>query len=72
MRALLKKSDLKLHAIIPLKLDAYYISLLSEKNKSGGNLTISGLVKSMFMGLRSNLRAKKTMNYSSLVYLIQK
>ena len=72
MQNLLKKSDLKLRAIIPLKFDAYYISLLSEKNKSGGELTIPGLVKAMFIGFRSNLRAKKTMNYSSLVYLVQK
>ena len=72
MQALLKKSGLKLRGIVPLKFDSYYISLLSEKNKSGGVLTFFGLIKSLFIGLRSNMRAKKTMNYSSLVYLVQK
>ena len=49
----------------PLFFDAYYISLLSAKKKG----------KSFFFGLKSgllsNLKAKKTSEYSSLAYIIK-
>lgn len=72
MQAALKRANLKVHAIIPMKLDAYYVSLLSEKNKSEGQLSVYGSLKAILAGLRSNLRGKRGMNYSSLLYIVQK
>ena len=53
----------------PLKFDSYYVSLLSENN-SGKNPF--GFVKGLFNGLLSNSIARKTKEYSSVVYFLQK
>ncbi|GJM29566.1 MAG: hypothetical protein DHS20C17_22010 [Cyclobacteriaceae bacterium] len=64
---LAKKHKLQLIRTIPLKLDAYYISMLSEKY--GGGSVLNGL----YQGFKSNLLAKKNQyNYSSLVYILKK
>jgi 2-polyprenyl-3-methyl-5-hydroxy-6-metoxy-1,4-benzoquinol methylase len=52
----------------PLKYDAYYIALLSEEYKS--NKKAFG--KAFYQGYKSNRKAKKDGNYSSLIYLLQK
>ena len=52
--------------IKPLIFDAFYISMLSEKKKEGSAL------KGFFVGLWSNIKAKKTTNHSSLIYILQK
>lgn len=50
-------------------LDAFYISLLSEKYKYGSN----NFIRSMFLGLLSNLSAFwGNNNYSSLIYIFKK
>lgn len=72
MSALIQKSGLRIKAILPMKLDAYYISLLSEKNKSGGKLGLFRAVRAIGKGFRSNLRAKEKLNYSSLIYIVEK
>ncbi len=65
----IKDHGLKLEGIIPMYFDAYYISLLSEKYKSGGNQWIKSLVN----GYKSNSYAKKNdNNYSSLIYILKK
>ena len=52
--------------IFPLILDAYYISLLSEKHRKGF------LLNAIYQGFRSNFYARNHgMNYSSLVYLLK-
>ncbi|GHA38889.1 methyltransferase [Salinimicrobium marinum] len=51
-----------------LEFDAFYVSLLSAKYKSGSNFSISAL----FTGLLSNLKAKSTKEYSSVAYFLQK
>ncbi len=58
----------ELQQVRPLKFDSYYVSLLSEKYKKG----FGGMIKGFFNGLLSNLVAKKTNEYSSLVYFLQK
>jgi 2-polyprenyl-3-methyl-5-hydroxy-6-metoxy-1,4-benzoquinol methylase len=56
----------KVEKILPMKLDAFYVSMLSEKYK-GGNL-LSGI----WQGLRSNMQAaRKKGTYSSQIYLIK-
>ena len=52
---------------IPMKFDAYYVSLLSEKYKSKKMKPLT----SFWRGLQSNLKAKRTSEYSSLIYIIK-
>lgn len=69
MESLLREVDLQLIDIKPMKLDSFYVSLLSESYK---NPNVNGLIKyfrGFITGLRSNQIAKKTMNYSSLIYI---
>jgi 2-polyprenyl-3-methyl-5-hydroxy-6-metoxy-1,4-benzoquinol methylase len=62
------KHQLKLIDTVPLKFDAFYVSLLSEKYQSGK----MNYVKAFLNGMKSNSYAgKHNTNYSSLVYLIQ-
>ena len=66
IEALAKKSSFKLKEIKPLFFDAYYIGMLSAK-KLG-----SSIVSGFFHGFISNFKAKKTGEYSSLVYFLFK
>ncbi|TDN83454.1 ubiquinone/menaquinone biosynthesis C-methylase UbiE [Salegentibacter sp. 24] len=52
----------------PLFFDSFYVSLLSEKNKNGN----ASLIKAFNIGLKSNIKARNTSEYSSLVYFFQK
>jgi 2-polyprenyl-3-methyl-5-hydroxy-6-metoxy-1,4-benzoquinol methylase len=72
MRNLLTKNGLTLVDIVPMKLDAYYISLLSEKYKANGKAGVRGMIIAAANGLRSNLNARKNKNYSSLIYIVRK
>ena len=60
--------SLKVVQTIPMKFDAYYVSLLSEKYKSGKMSPI----KSLYRGFLSNWKAKKTNEYSSIIYVLKK
>lgn len=71
MKRLLENNGLRLQQIIPMKLDSFYISLLSEKYKTG-NTTIAGMIKAFISGLKSNSLASKSGQYSSLIYIIRK
>jgi len=53
--------------IIPMKFDAYYVSLLSEKYKTGK----SNLLKAFFRGWLSNFKALSSKEYSSLIYILK-
>jgi SAM-dependent methyltransferase len=53
---------------LPLKFDAYYVSLLSERYKK----TQLPLIKAFLNGMKSNSKAAKTGNYSSLIYILNK
>lgn len=58
----------KLVNTLPMKLDAYYVSMLSEKYKTGKN----NYLKSILNGYKSNSWAKNNENnYSSLIYILQ-
>ncbi len=58
-----KQTDLK-----PLIFDSFYVSLLSEKYKTGR----SNFLKAFAIGLKSNIKARSTTEYSSLVYFFRK
>ena len=63
LQLLLGKHDFTLENIRPLKLDAYYISLLSERYR-GGNL-----VRGLYNGFLSNLLADSKGGYSSNLFV---
>lgn len=52
----------------PMIFDAFYVSLLSEKYKRGK----SNFFPAFYRGLLSNMRAWKTKEYSSLLYILKK
>ncbi|MCF6223508.1 MAG: class I SAM-dependent methyltransferase [Flavobacteriaceae bacterium] len=67
IKLLFNKINLQVVKILPMKFDAYYVSLLSEKNRSG----YSNPIQAMYRGFLSNLKASKNKEYSSLIYLIK-
>lgn len=68
MESLADKHDLKIVDKKPMKFDAYYISLLSDKNMGKQNL-----VKSLLNGYSFNKQAKKAdEDYSSIMYVLKK
>jgi 2-polyprenyl-3-methyl-5-hydroxy-6-metoxy-1,4-benzoquinol methylase len=71
MNSLMTKNNLKIVNTIPMKLDAFYISLLSEKYKRQSS-SLLGMIKAFLSGLRSNQDAKTNNEYSSLIYVIKK
>jgi len=68
IRLIFKQHQLKVHRRIPMKWDAYYVALLSEKYITG----TSNFLKAFYIGFLSNWKAKSSGNYSSLIYLIKK
>ncbi|CAG2534690.1 Methyltransferase domain-containing protein [Maribacter dokdonensis] len=60
--------NLKVVRTLPMYFDSYYVSLLSEKYKTGK----SNYLKAFYRGMLSNLKAKRTGEYSSLIYVLQK
>lgn len=71
MQALLARHQLTLADVVPMKLDAYYVSLLSEKYKRH-KTDASSLIKAIAQGWKSNKEAKKNSDYSSLIYIARK
>lgn len=65
---LFAKESMKVVKYLPMKFDAFYVSLLSEKYKVGS----MNPLKAFYVGLKSNLKAKRTGEYSSLIYVIKK
>ncbi|MBP6759381.1 MAG: class I SAM-dependent methyltransferase [Flavobacterium sp.] len=67
IKLLFEKEEMKLEKVLPMKFDSFYVSLLSEKYKSGK----MNFVKAFFTGLQSNWKAKKHFEYSSHIYIIK-
>lgn len=69
MKRFLKKHKTELLHVKPMKYDAYYVSMLSEKYKAGK----SKMLSSVLSGFKSNTYASKNNNdYSSLIYIARK
>jgi ubiquinone/menaquinone biosynthesis C-methylase UbiE len=67
--SLFKKYGMKVFRILPMIFDSFYVSMLSEKIKTGK----TNIIRSTWNGLRSNLAALKTgKTSSSQIYLIRK
>lgn len=64
---LFQKENFTLIKTIPLIFDAYYVSLLSEKYKTG----YMNPLKAFWVGLKSNYRARHNNDYSSLIYVLK-
>lgn len=67
IKNLFSKFDLELVQTEALPFDSFYVSLLSEKYKNESN----NFIKAFQIGLQSNLKAKKSGNYSSLIYILK-
>ncbi|MBX2899108.1 MAG: class I SAM-dependent methyltransferase [Cyclobacteriaceae bacterium] len=68
MHVLLQQNGFKLTATYPMKLDAFYISLLSETYRHTGRNPISRGLNALKIGLTSNRRASTSGEYSSIIY----
>lgn len=64
---LFSKVGMDLKKVMPMKFDSFYVSLLSEKYKNG-KMNYFNAVK---VGLRSNLKAKQSGEYSSHIYVLK-
>ncbi len=71
IQRLLEKHEMKLKTIVPMKLDAYYVSMLSEQYRQG-KPSITSRAKGLLAGLKSNRHAQRTREYSSLIYIAEK
>jgi 2-polyprenyl-3-methyl-5-hydroxy-6-metoxy-1,4-benzoquinol methylase len=67
IKLLFEKEEMKLEKVLPMKFDSFYVSLLSEKYKSGK----MNFIKAFFTGLQSNIKAKKNFEYSSHIYILK-
>ncbi|WP_335972971.1 class I SAM-dependent methyltransferase [Gaetbulibacter jejuensis] len=65
---LFSKHNLEIEKTLPMTFDAFYVSLLSEQYKSGSKNPLTAF----WIGLQSNLKAKRTGEYSSLIYVLKK
>jgi 2-polyprenyl-3-methyl-5-hydroxy-6-metoxy-1,4-benzoquinol methylase len=72
MKKLFDKNGLQLLSIQPMRLDAYYVSLLSESYKRGDQSKIITAIKAAWRGLISNILAHKNTNHSSLIYIAKR
>jgi len=67
IQKLFQPEGMQIVKMIPMKFDAYYVSLLSEKYL----YRKSNIFKAFFIGLRSNFKAKASKEYSSITYIIK-
>lgn len=67
IQKLFKEKNLNLINVLPMKFDSFYVSLLSEKYKSGK----MNFIKAFFIGLKSNWKAKRNLEYSSHIYIFK-
>lgn len=65
---LLSSAGFKLIETRPMKFDSFYVSMLSEKYKSGS----INYLKAFLTGLKSNLKANTNKDYSSVIYVFKK
>ncbi len=67
IRRLFFFQSMEVQETLPMKFDAFYVSMLSEKNRHKKNRFLNAF----WIGLRSNLKAKRSKEYSSLIYVIR-
>ncbi len=67
IQMLFQKENMSLTKILPMKFDSFYVSLLSEKYKTGK----MNFIKAFFIGLRSNWKGSQNKEYSSHIYVLK-
>ncbi len=67
IRKLFGNHSFKVVDVLPMKFDAYYVCLLSERYKTGKMNVLPAILN----GLKSNLSGAKTKEYSSHIYIIK-
>ncbi|MGC4040893.1 MAG: class I SAM-dependent methyltransferase [Flavobacterium sp.] len=67
IQKLFAEKEMELVEVLPMKFDSFYVSLLSEKYKTGK----MNFIKAFFVGLKSNKSGKQTKEYSSHIYVIK-
>lgn len=68
INALFKVQNFEVVKTVPMKFDSFYVSLLSEKYKTGK----MNYFKAFLIGLKSNRYGNKHLEYSSHIYVIKK
>jgi 2-polyprenyl-3-methyl-5-hydroxy-6-metoxy-1,4-benzoquinol methylase len=68
MVEIVQKAGFKHIESLPMKFDSFYVSMLSEKYKTGKINYISAFLN----GLKSNMMAKEASRYSSVIYVFKK
>lgn len=68
MEQFLSKHNFKIISALPMKFDAFYVSLLSNKYQGGKFPYFYAIIE----GYKSNRRARKNNNYSSMIFVAQK
>ncbi|MCX7551306.1 class I SAM-dependent methyltransferase [Xanthomarina sp. F2636L] len=64
---IISSKKMKVKKTLPMIFDAYYVSMLSEKYKKSS----LGIINAFRVGWLSNLKAKRSGEYSSLIYVIK-
>jgi len=72
MKTILEKNGLQLVNTMPMRLDSFYVSLLSESYKHPKTPKFVHLIRAILLGLKSNFTARKTLDYSSLIYVVKR
>ncbi len=67
IQKLFSAQQINLVQTLPMKFDSFYVSLLSEKYKTGKMNFIAGF----WRGLQSNLKASRNHEYSSHIYVLK-
>ncbi|MNQ47596.1 Ubiquinone biosynthesis O-methyltransferase [compost metagenome] len=67
IQLLFERVEMKLEKVLPMKFDSFYVSLLSEKYKTGK----MNYIKAFLIGLKSNWKAKNSKEYSSHIYVLK-
>lgn len=64
---LFAEHEMNVTEVLPMKFDSFYVSLLSEKYKTGK----MNFIRAFFVGWKSNLTGNQTKEYSSHIYIIK-
>jgi len=67
MKLIFSDKKFEIVKILPMKFDAFYVSLLSEKYRTGK----SNPFRAFYTGFISNLKANRSGEYSSLIYVLK-
>jgi 2-polyprenyl-3-methyl-5-hydroxy-6-metoxy-1,4-benzoquinol methylase len=67
IKKLFAKEKLELVKVLPMKFDSFYVSLLSEKYKTGK----LNFIKAFYIGLKSNWKGNQNSEYSSHIYVLK-